>query len=401
MTALERRSVSSLALLYSFRMLGLFMVLPLLSLYAGDMPGATPSLIGLALGAYGLTQAGLQLPLGWLSDQVGRKPVIIGGLLVFALGSVLAATADSLWGIVIGRAVQGAGAIAATVMALVADLTSTEQRTKAMAIVGMSIGLSFAVALVLGPVIAAVGGLASVFWVTALLAVGGIAIVALLVPTPDAGGVMHSDVGARPRLFGRALRDLALLRLNFGVFSLHFILMACFLVVPGALEQLAGVDRAHHWQVYLPVLVLSVVGMLPLMRIAERGGRPREMFLCGIALLALAIPMLGLASSAMVLYLALWLFFVGFNYLEATLPSQVSKSVFSGGKGTALGIYSTCQFLGTFAGGAGGGWLVQHFGQLSLVGLCLGLALAWWLLMLGAALTTVPVPDPEHAPGTR
>ena len=401
MTALERRSVSSLALLYSFRMLGLFMVLPLLSLYAGDMPGATPSLIGLALGAYGLTQAGLQLPLGWLSDQVGRKPVIIGGLLVFALGSVLAATADSLWGIVIGRAVQGAGAIAATVMALVADLTSTEQRTKAMAIVGMSIGLSFAVALVLGPVIAAVGGLASVFWVTALLAVGGIAIVALLVPTPDAGGVMHSDVGARPRLFGRALRDLALLRLNFGVFSLHFILMACFLVVPGALEQLAGVDRAHHWQVYLPVLVLSVVGMLPLMRIAERGGRPREMFLCGIALLALAIPMLGLASSAIVLYLALWLFFVGFNYLEATLPSQVSKSVFSGGKGTALGIYSTCQFLGTFAGGAGGGWLVQHFGQLSLVGLCLGLALAWWLLMLGAALTPVPVPDPEHAPGTR
>ena len=401
MTALERRSVSSLALLYSFRMLGLFMVLPLLSLYAGDMPGATPSLIGLALGAYGLTQAGLQLPLGWLSDQVGRKPVIIGGLLVFALGSVLAATADSLWGIVIGRAVQGAGAIAATVMALVADLTSTEQRTKAMAIVGMSIGLSFAVALVLGPVIAAVGGLASVFWVTALLAVGGIAIVALLVPTPDAGAVMHSDVGARPKLFGRALRDPALLRLNFGVFSLHFILMACFLVVPGALEQLAGVDRAHHWQVYLPVLVLSVVGMLPLMRIAERGGRPREMFLCGIALLALAIPMLGLASSAMVLYLALWLFFVGFNYLEATLPSQVSKSVFSGGKGTALGIYSTCQFLGTFAGGAGGGWLVQHFGQLSLVGLCLGLALAWWLLMLGAALTTVPVPDPEHAPGTR
>ena len=401
MTALERRSVSSLALLYSFRMLGLFMVLPLLSLYAGDMPGATPSLIGLALGAYGLTQAALQLPLGWLSDQVGRKPVIIGGLLVFALGSVLAATADSLWGIVIGRAVQGAGAIAATVMALVADLTSTEQRTKAMAIVGMSIGLSFAVALVLGPVIAAVGGLASVFWVTALLAGGGIAIVALLVPTPDAGAVMHSDVGARPKLFGRALRDPALLRLNFGVFSLHFILMACFLVVPGALEQLAGVDRAHHWQVYLPVLVLSVVGMLPLMRIAERGGRPREMFLCGIALLALAIPMLGLASSAIVLYLALWLFFVGFNYLEATLPSQVSKSVFAGGKGTALGIYSTCQFLGTFAGGAGGGWLVQHFGQLSLVGLCLGLALAWWLLMLGAALTTVPVPDPEHAPGTR
>ncbi|MDH4042433.1 MAG: MFS transporter, partial [Gammaproteobacteria bacterium] len=200
MTALERRSVSSLALLYSFRMLGLFMVVPVLSLYAADMPGATPSLIGLALGAYGLTQALLQIPLGWLSDQVGRKPVIIGGLLMFALGSVLAAMSDSLWGIVLGRAIQGAGAIAATVMALVADLTSTEQRTKAMAIVGMSIGLSFAVALVLGPAIAAAGGLSTVFWATALLAVGGIAILALLVPTPAAAPVGHSDVGARPKL---------------------------------------------------------------------------------------------------------------------------------------------------------------------------------------------------------
>lgn len=397
MTALERRSVSSLALLYSFRMLGLFMVLPLLSLYAADLPGASPSLIGLALGAYGLTQALLQIPLGWLSDQVGRKPVIIGGLLLFALGSVVAATADSLWGIILGRALQGAGAIAATVMALVADLTSVEQRTKAMALVGMSIGLSFAVALVLGPVIAAAGGLASVFWITALLAVAGIVIVITLVPTPGAAPVAHSEVGARSGLFGRALREPALLRLNFGVFSLHFILMAFFLVVPGALEQLAGVDRAHHWQVYLSVLLLSIAGMLLLMRAAERGGRPREMFLAGIGLLVVALAVVGVAWRPLALYTGLWLFFVGFNYLEATLPSQVSKTVFPGGKGTALGIYSTCQFFGTFAGGAGGGWLMQHFGQASLVGLCLALAGLWFLVMVGA--WRAPRPGLEHAPG--
>ena len=246
MTALERRTVSSLALLYSFRMLGLFMVLPLLALYAADLEGSSPGLIGLALGVYGLTQALLQVPLGWLSDQIGRKPVIIGGLLLFALGSVLAALADSLWGIVLGRALQGAGAIAATVMALVADLTSTEQRTKAMAVVGMSIGLSFAVALILGPAIAAAGGLSAVFWVTALLALGGIVIVVLLVPTPATTGIAHSEVGTKPDLFRPALRDPALARLNFGVFSLHFILMACFMVVPGALEQLAGVGQENR-----------------------------------------------------------------------------------------------------------------------------------------------------------
>lgn len=398
MTALERRSVSSLALLYSFRMLGLFMVVPILSLYAIDLPGATPGLIGLAMGVYGLTQALLQIPLGWLSDRVGRKPVIVGGLLMFALGSVLAATADSLWGIIFGRAIQGSGAIAATVMALVADLTSTEQRTKAMALVGMSIGLSFAVALVLGPVLAAAGGLSMVFWLTALLAFGGIAIVVLLVPAPPplAGG--HSDVGARPALFGRTLRDPALLRLNFGVFSLHFILMACFLVVPGALEQLAGVDRAHHWQVYLPVLALSIVGILPLMRMAERGGRPREMFLCGIGLLAVALPVLDLAAGPLVFFAGLWLFFTGFNYLEATLPSQVSKTVFAGGKGTALGIYSTCQFLGAFAGGAGGGWLLQHSGQLGLLGVCLLLAVTWFLLMITGPVL-LPEPERVHVSG--
>ena len=262
MTALERRTVGSLALLYSFRMLGLFMVLPLLALYAADMPGATPSLIGLALGIYGLTQALLQIPFGWLSDRVGRKPVIIGGLLLFALGSVVAGMADSVTGIILGRTLQGAGAIASTVMALVADLTREEQRTKAMAIVGMSIGLSFAVALVLGPAVAAAGGLSAVFWFTAVLAIVGIVIVILLVPSPPAIGAEHSDVGTRAVLVGRSLRDPALARLNFGVFVLHFILMASFLVVPGFLEQTAGIDRERHWMVYLPALLLSIAGMV-------------------------------------------------------------------------------------------------------------------------------------------
>jgi MFS family permease len=390
MTALERRTVSSLALLYSFRMLGLFMVLPLLALYAADLGDATPALIGLALGIYGLTQACLQIPFGWLSDQVGRKPIIVGGLLLFALGSVVAATADGIYGIIIGRTLQGAGAIASTVMALVADLTREEQRTKAMAVVGMSIGLSFAVALVLGPVVAAAGGLSAVFWFTAGLALVGIVIVLGLVPDPQETGVTHQEVGARAGLIGRILRDPALAQLDFGVFSLHFILMACFMVVPGFLEQSAGIDRSHHWMVYLPAVVLSIAGMVPLMIVAERGGRPRQMFALGIALLLVAIATLGFSSLVSVFYVGLWLFFVGFNYLEATLPSLVSKAVFPGGKGTAMGVYSTCQFMGAFAGGAAGGWILQHLGIRALIGVCIGLAASWLLITLAANRAALP-----------
>jgi MFS family permease len=391
MTALERRTVSSLALLYSFRMLGLFMVLPLLALYAADMPGATPAMIGLALGIYGLTQALLQIPFGWLSDQVGRKPIIIGGLALFALGSVVAGMAESVEGIILGRTLQGAGAIASTVMALVADLTREEQRTKAMAIVGMSIGLSFAVALILGPVVASAGGLSAVFWFTALLALIGILIVVLLVPSPEATGMEHVDVGTRFGLIGRSLRDLSLQRLNFGVFALHFILMACFLVVPGFLEQTVGIGRDDHWMVYLPALVLSIAGMVPLMILAERGGKLHQTFLAGISLLLVAVAILGFTVNAMVFYGALWLFFVGFNYLEATLPSLVSKVVFAGGKGTAMGVYSTCQFLGAFAGGAVGGWVLQQAGVGALIWVCVGLASMWLLLVLPARDMPLPV----------
>ena len=381
MTPLERRTVSSLALLYSFRMLGLFMVLPLLALYAADLPGADPLTIGLALGVYGLSQALLQIPLGWLSDKLGRKPVIVGGLLVFALGSVVAGMAETIEGVVLGRALQGAGAIASTVMALVADLTREEQRTKAMAIVGMSIGLSFAIALVLGPLVAAAGGLSAVFWFTTVLAIVGVAIVLLLVPTPPVGQ-MYDEVGARRGLFARSLQDAGLLRLNFAVFSLHFVLMALFLVVPGLLLEVADLNRNSHWMVYLPALLLSIVGMVPMMIMAERKGRLHAMFLLAIVLLILAMTVISAPASPVLLYLGMWLFFVGFNYLEATLPSLVSKMVFAGGKGTALGVYSTCQFLGAFAGGALGGWLLKSGGASLLLGCCLVLSALWLVVFL-------------------
>ncbi len=389
MTSQERRTVSSLATLYSFRMLGLFMVLPLLALYTADLPGVGPVTLGLALGAYGLSQALLQIPLGWLSDRIGRKPVIVGGLLVFALGSAVAALADNIYLIILGRALQGAGAIASTVMALLADLTGHEQRTKAMALLGMSIGMSFAVALVLGPLVAGYAGLHGVFWFNALLALCGIAIVLARVPTP-ATHKQHRDVGVRTSLVWRSLGDAGLRRLNFSIFALHFTLMGLFLVVPGALRDVAGLHRDHHWMVYLPALALSIAGMVPMMILAERRGRMHAMFLVAIGLLLVAVPSVVFAPDAPVLYLGILCFFIGFNFLEATLPSLISKVVAPEGKGTALGIFSTCQFLGAFAGGAAGGWMVRIGGPAGLAACCAALAVVWFLLFLPGG--AVPAP---------
>jgi MFS family permease len=392
MTALERRVVVSLALLYSFRMLGLFMALPLLALYAADMIGASPLMIGLALGAYGATQALLQIPLGWLSDRIGRKPVILGGLILFALGSIVAAFADSVQVIVLGRALQGAGAISGSVMALAADLTSEEQRTKAMAVIGISIGLSFALALIFGPLLAAWGGLSAVFGMTAVLAVIGMAIVALGIPTADTR--QHDDIGASPDMFRPVLLDPALQRLNGSVFLLHYMLTASFLVVPAIIEGSLDVARDAHWRVYLPVLVVSLIGMYPLLRLSEKQGRPALALKIGVIVMPTSLAALFLGSNSALLYLALCGFFTAVNYLEAVLPSLVSKAVFTHGKGTALGVYATCQFLGAFVGGSSGGFIYQTTGLSGLLWLVLIAAVLW----LGLIWRLQPTPSPIQQP---
>ena len=382
MNALERRSIAALAMLYCFRMLGLFMVLPLLSLYADDLIGATPVLLGLAIGVYGLTQALLQIPLGMLSDRIGRFPVLMAGLGVFALGSFVAAQAETIEGVILGRLLQGAGAISSTIMALVSDLTRDEQRTKAMALLGISIGLSFVLALVLGPVLAGQGGLPLVFNATGVLALLGAAALWLAVPRVKRVPT-HGEVGTVPGLLRRTLADARLLRLNTGVFMLHFILMASFLGLPLVLESELGIDRDIHWQVYLPTVAVSVIGMVLLITLADRLGRLR---------LALGLSVVALAASQLLTQgdYSLWvfigglcLFFTAFNYLEAALPSLISKTVYAGGKGTALGVYASFQFLGAFAGGAAGGVAMAWGGVEAVFTLCALVALAWLPFALG------------------
>lgn len=371
------RTVSSLALLYVFRMLGLFMVLPVMMLYGSDYKGATPMLLGLAIGIYGLTQAIFQIPLGLYSDIVGRKPIIIGGFIVFAIGSVVAAKANSVEMLILGRALQGSGAIAGAVMAMVADLTSEENRTKAMAVIGASIGLSFSLAMVLGPLLASVSGLQGVFMCSALLAISGIFIVIFIVPNP-AVLQSHRDVITTPQLVRRTLKDTQLLRLNWGIFSLHCVLMTAFIAVPNLLEVSLGLDRQAHWKFYLPLLLLAFVGMLPLMVYAERKRKIKPVFIFAIVVLVGSLCALMYdASSAWILVGAIFAFFVAFNLLESMLPSLVSKIAPAGAKGTAMGIYSTSQFLGAFFGGLIGGWLLQQYHVGYLFGFSALLCAVW------------------------
>ncbi len=375
----EVKTVSSLALLYAFRMIGLFMVLPVLMVYGDHYEGATPVLLGLALGVYGLTQAIFQIPLGLFSDIVGRKPIIIGGLIIFAIGSVVAATANSIEGLILGRALQGSGAIASAIMAMVADLTSEQNRTRAMAAIGASIGLSFSVSMILGPALAAASGIGGVFFLAAVLALAGIAIVVFVVPTPQQSG-SHRDTGAIPTLFVSTLKNAQLLRLDFGIFSLHAILMAMFVAIPVLLESELGLAKDAHWQVYLPVLVLAFVGMLPLMIFAEKKRKIKPVFLFAIVLIGLSNIAIGQFFNTVSLALVfIFVFFLGFNLLEAMLPSLVSKISPVGAKGTAMGVYSTSQFLGAFCGGVLGGYLLQNY-SIATVFFCAGSGALVWLL---------------------
>jgi MFS family permease len=382
MTASERRVAFSLAGVFASRMLGLFLILPVFTLYAEELTGYTATLAGIALGIYGLTQALFQIPLGMLSDRIGRKPVIIGGLLVFALGSVGAAMSTSIEGVILGRALQGAGAIASAVMALAADLTREEHRIKVMAFIGISIGISFAVAMVLGPVLHDWFGVPGIFWTTSLLALSGIGIISLFVPRP-AISRFHRDTEVEINWFRHAVTDRQLLRANFGIFSLHAILMGTFIVVPQLLHHGRELDVGRHWQIYLPVLFLSMALIVPFILLAEKK-RMIKQILSG-AVLLLIVTELGLAglSGTMVgLVIMLLLFFTAFNLLEAMLPSLVAKLAPAAHKGTAMGVYASSQFLGIFIGGLAGGWMMEHFGLQSVFIFNSVLAGLWLLLVI-------------------
>ncbi len=388
MTRAERRATASLAGIYALRMLGLFLILPVFALYAREhLAGATPVLIGLAIGVYGLTQALLQIPFGMLSDRLGRKPVIIAGLLIFALGSVVAALSDSITGVIIGRALQGGGAIAAAVMALAADLTRDEQRTKAMAMIGTTIGLSFAFAVGMGPVLDNWIGVPGIFWLTALLALCGIALLMLGVPQPVQSR-FHRETEAAPGQLKDVLAHPALLRLNGGVLILHMLLTASFVALPFALHDVAGLTPERHWYVYLPVMLLAMAVMVPFVLTAEKKRRMKEALLTAIALLVVAEGGLGLFhGSALSIGLLLFILFTAFNVLEAMLPSWISKIAPAANRGAAMGAFSTAQFIGAFLGGTAGGYIYGGYGLSAVFVFCALLAAVWLSFMLG-----VPAP---------
>ncbi|WP_417777825.1 MFS transporter [Stutzerimonas xanthomarina] len=393
MSAGETRAASGLALVFAFRMLGMFMVLPVLATYGMDLQGATPALIGLAIGAYGLTQAVLQIPFGVISDRIGRLPVIYFGLLIFAAGAVLAATADSIWGVIAGRVLQGAGAISAAVMALLSDLTREQHRTKAMAMIGMSIGVSFAVAMVVGPLLTSAFGLSGLFWVTAGMAALGILVVAAIPRAP--AHIRHRESGVARQALGATLRHPDLLRLDFSIFALHAVLMASFVALPLALVNEAALPKEQHWWVYLAALVVGFFGMVPFIIYGEKKRQMKRVVLGSVAVLLLSELFLWWFGNQLWLLVAgMIVFFIAFNLLEASLPSLISKVAPAGGKGTAMGIYSTSQFLGSGLGGVLGGWLFQLGGLGPVFAGCAALCALWFVV-------TWSMREPPYVTGLR
>ena len=386
----EMRASMALAWVYALRMLGMFLVLPVLALYAAGLPdaGDNKMLVGLAMGMYGLTQAVLQLPLGMASDRFGRKKVIYLGLLVFALGSFMAAVATSLPMLVLARAIQGAGAVSAAVTALVADLTREEVRTRAMAMIGLSIGLTFSASLVISPLLSEYIGVAGLFALTGVLTLLSMLVVKFLVPDP-VRSKLHEDAEVQPARFGEVLKNKELLRLNFGIFALQCGMMALFTSLPFALQDL-GLNKAHHWQVYLPATLIGLVLMIPAIIVGETRNKLKQIFLLGIALIfASQLGLLFGLHSVWLIGLSLIVYFIGFNILEASQPSLVSKTAPAELKGTAMGVYNTMQSVGLFSGGALGGLLFHHFGFNGVFAFCSVLIGAWFAI---AAVAPAPAP---------
>lgn len=370
----------SLSMIYAVRMLGLFMILPVFAVFAETLPDSTPLLAGIALGIYGLTQGLFQIPFGMLSDKFGRKPVIVMGLVIFIAGSLLAASSESIYGIIAGRALQGAGAIAAALMALAADLSREEHRLKMMSFIGISIGFAFALAMVLGPFLNQYIGVSGLFVVMAVMGVVAIFILFTLVPAPDRS-VFHRDTQTVPTQLSKVIADSQLLRLDFGIFILHTVLMASYMAVPLMLQHQTGFNVADHWKLYLPVFLLSVVLMIPFIIKAEKKRRMKQVFVGAIGTLMLAE--LGLfvgGDSVWQIGFILVVYFTAFNLLEASLPSLVAKMSPADRKGTAMGVYSSSQFLGAFAGGSLGGYCYQHWGSEGVFLACATGLMVWLLL---------------------
>lgn len=379
MNQTELRSALALASIYLMRMLGLFMIMPVIAILAQTYPDYSPLLVGLAIGGYGLTQAVMQIPMGVWSDRYGRKPVIVAGLLVFMLGSLVAANADSLWWVVLGRILQGAGAIAGAVMALAADASRENQRAKVMAIIGIAIGFSFYLAMILGPIIAASSGLSGIFFLTAVLALAGIPLVILAVPTPSATAPKGDTLPALTtvkQLFNQS----SLWRLNVSVLILHCLITLIFVQLP-LLFIGQGWVLDDHWRVYLPVLLASILGLSVLMGMKRRVDGKTLMSLSVLILAFSCGGLLLFAEQEMPLLLLVWLFFCGFNYLEANLPAMVSNIAPAGQKGTAMGVYASFQFFGAFSGGVLSGTLSEFFDHQAVFLAATILCLIWWWLL--------------------
>ena len=388
MTSAEKRAASGLAAIFGLRMLGMFLILPVFALYAEHLPGGNNhTLVGLTLGMYGLTQALLMIPFGMASDRIGRKKVIIFGLILFAIGSFVAASATDIYWTIFGRAIQGAGAISAAITAMLADLTREEHRTKAMALIGSTIGLTFAASMVAGPALNHLFGVPGIFAMTGVLALAAIWVVKVWVPDPLISH-FHADAQANPARLKDVLRNGQLLRLDFGIFALHSAQMAMFVVVPVALKN-SGLAPVDHWMVYLPVLLGSFALIVPAIIYGEKRGKLKPVFIGAVALMLLA--QLGLAFGIdhfWGIVGALFFYFAAFNLLEASLPSLISKLAPVSAKGTAMGVYNTAQALGLFFGGVFGGWLAQHVGFYAVFLFCVVLMAVW--LVASLSMTAPP-----------